>query len=183
MFDRFHNQFKNHKYSSIDYIDKMQKALQDNAYCIKYFIDYSLEGNEHVAYIEARLMETQRKMGQWIGYFDHEKREIISEIASFIEPIKQAGVVFKYKINEIKFKTHWYERADNLMKLLSRLSDWDIRGFFYKQIELIEALIKSGLKKDEEAKTHYYSLLIENNKQLAMRLSAGIIKQYQKKFV
>lgn len=174
---------RNQRYSSAKYKEHMQNLLQENAYCIKYFIDYSLERNENVPYIEGRLMETQRKIGQWIGYFDHEKRKISDDIVDFMEPIKQAGVVFQYKINETKFKTYWYERADNLMKLLSRMGDWDIRGFFYKQIELIQALIKSGLEKNEEAKTHYYSLLMENNKKLAIELSRGIIKQYQQRFV
>lgn len=182
MFNRFQNQFKNHKYSSVDYIEKLQKTMKDNAYCIKYFIEYSLEGNENVGHIEERMMETQKQIGHWIGYFDHDKKGITQAVITFIQPIKQAGLVYQYKINEKKFTTDWYERADSLMKLLNLLSDWDIRPFFYKQITLIEALIKSSLKKNAKAITYYYELLIENNRQLSMKLSDGIIKQYQQKF-
>lgn len=186
MYNRFHNQFydkfKAQKYSSASYREQMQKTFQDNAHCIKYFIEYSLEGNENVGEIEERMMATQKQIGHWIGYFDHDKTNITKSVVTFIEPIKQAGLVYQYKINEKKFKTHWFERADTLMKLLNLLSDWDIRPFFYKQIMLIEALIKSGLQKNTEAITYYYGLLIENNSKLSLQLSDGIIRQYKHKF-
>ena len=182
MFNRFHNQFKNQKYSSVDYREKLQKTMKDNAYCIKYFIQCSLEGNENVGHIEKRMMETQKQLGHWIGYFDHDKKNITQEVITFIEPIKQAGLVYQYKINEKKFTTHWYELADNLMKILNQLGDWNIRPFFYKQILLIEALIKSNIQKNAEAITYYYGLLIENNNELSLQISDGIIKQYKHRF-
>jgi hypothetical protein len=172
----------NYKYSSADYKEKMQKAFENSTYTINYFVKYSIEGSEMAEQLEQRLLHTQSEAGNLIGYFDHNKQGIINDLTKFIKIIKDAILVFKYKINENAFRQQWHNKAEDLMKTLDSLAQWDIRNLIYRQISLIESLIKSCLKKDEKAQVHYYNSLLNNNRILSSEIASGIIRQYIDKF-
>lgn len=176
----FSTQFR--KFSASGYTAQLQKAFETNALSVKYFCEYAVAEHEQAGEIGKRLMDNQTQLASLIGYFYRDRKNIVQAFSGFMQMLGDAIQYFKVRIKEDRIRIRWYEKADNLLKILDGVNDWYVREFFYKQISLMESMIKSYLKPDAIAQEFYYNELIINNRKAAMVFAQKIISQNNREF-
>lgn len=172
---RFHQQ-QQQRYSASGFTTQLNKAWEDNASSLNYFIQYYIEGHDMLVQLEERLMHTQKEIGGLIGHFYGIKQPLADAFVRFMQYTHHAIETFKWKKDIAKFRKQWFEAADTLMQMLTELVIGDLRNLFYKQISLTEAIIKSCIKGEMSAKKNYFNKLVEVNRSMAELVSGSIIK-------
>lgn len=163
-------------YSSSGFQDQLRKVFEENATCVNYYVQYSLEESQHMTQLSERLTDTQQEIGNLIGHFYGVKQKLASAFVQWMGFTSEAIEVFKWKKNVELFRKRWYERTDDLIQVLNNFSDWDLRKLFYKHIALTESIIKSIIKKDVVAQQNYYTQLINTNREMSNIISMSIVK-------
>lgn len=179
---RFHKQ-QQQRYSASGFQEQLRQACYESMYSMNYFIKYALEDQPNKWELEERLMTSQQTIGQLIGHFYGNSNKLAEAFVQFMKYTTEAIEVFRWKKDIVNFRTKWHEATDKFMHNLYELNEWSLRDYFYKQISLTESLIKSLIKGDETAHSHYYNKLISVNRGLADVITGNIIKSNNTLFV
>lgn len=173
---------RENRHSARKYQDDMKNLWQENSEATVQFINNALVGSAHTNHWSQLLANNQQRIANGIIKFYSDKEKISTLFNQFIQYIGQAIDVFMWKKNEVRFRERWYQKADELANMLHGFNKWNVHEYFYKQITLIESLIKSFIKKNVEAIEHYRKELISNNFKLSITISNGIISDNMKSF-
>ena len=175
--------FRSKMYSATGFNSQMQNVFAENTMAVKNYIQYSILSDPLEQVYADKLIKNQTAIGELVGFFDFQKTVIVQKFTQFMQYIFSMIPVLKYKINVKVYREKWYEQADEICKIVHSMNTWDIREFLYKQIQSIELIINSFLKKDAMAQQHHYNYLLENNKKFALILTQGIITDNKERFV
>jgi len=176
----FSTQFR--KFSASGYTAQLYRAFETNALSVKYFCEYAVSEHAQADELGVRLMSNQNELAHLIGYFYREKKIIVQKFMDLCQMLGDAIGYLKMKGQGIMIRTRWYAKAEELLKILDIVNDWYVREFFYKQISLMESMIKSYLKFDAVAQDFYYNELIINNRKAAIVFAQKIISQNNREF-
>lgn len=173
---------RENRHSARKYQDDMKKLWEENSEATVQFINNALVGSAQTNHWSQLLANNQQRIANGIIKFYGDKEKTSALFNQFIQYIGQAIDVFMWKKNEVKFRERWYQKADEVVNSLHSFSNWNVRDYLYKQIVLIESLIKNFIQKNVEAIEHYHKELISNNLKLSTTLSNGIISDNMKSF-
>lgn len=174
---------QNKRQSATNFHNDMQKLWQDNSEAVVQLINHAVAQTDSAYQWGITLSNNQQKIANGIIFYCGEKEQVSNLFNQFIQYIGQAIDVFVWKKNVGKFRERWCLKADELSNLLNSLNQWNVRGYFYKQIFLVESLIKSFMKRDVEAVKFYRQELLKNNLSLSIILTNGIISDNAKSFI
>lgn len=175
------NFYRNQRHSARKFQNDMKKLWEENSEAIVQLINHAVVEDETAQQWGIALANNQQKIANGIIYFCKEKKisTLFNELLQFIG---ESIDVFTFKKDAYKLRQRWYMKADELSNMLNSLSQWNVRGYFYKQILLIESLVKSFIKRNVEAIKFYREELIKNNTNLSVTFSNGIISDNAKIF-
>lgn len=176
------NFYSNQRHSARKFQNDMKNLWEENSEATVQFINNALVGSAQTNHWSQLLANNQQRIANSIIKFYGDKEKTSALFNQFIQYIGQAIDVFMWKKNEVKFRERWYQKADEVANMLHGFNGWNVHVYFYKQIALIESLIKSFIKKNVEAIEHYRKELISNNFKLSATLSNGIISDNTKYF-
>lgn len=177
---RFYTTHRN--YSAKIFHNNMKQLWQEYSETVVQLINHSIANSDVTNQWLKKLYNTQQLIANGIIKF-YGEREALSNLFNYhIHYLNEAIDIFLLKKDVGSFRKIWFGKADELSNLLDSMSEWNIRNYFYKQIFIIESMIKSFIKKDTEAIKYYREQLIINNASLSLTLTNGIIKDNSKSF-
>ena len=177
----FYNQPR--KLSAKKFHYDMKLLWQQNAECTIHFINNAIVNSPETKNWSLTLVQNQQSIANGIIRFCGDREKLSYLFNQFIQPIGQAVDILVWKKDSKKLRENWYKKADELTNIIHSLSTWNVREYFYKQISLIESLIKSLDKKKKEAIAHYRNELIDNNIKLSEIFTDGIIADNKAMFI
>lgn len=166
----------NRKHSATNLHNNMKKLWEENSETVVQLINNSVAQSNSAQQWGTKLSQNQQTIANGIIKFCGEKERVSNLFNHLIQYIHGAIDVFMWKKNVVDFRKRWFEKADEICNLLNILGEWNIRSYFYNQIFLIESLIKAFMKRDVEAVKYYRKELLNNNINLSVTLTNGIIK-------
>lgn len=178
----FGTRYNTQRYSASGYQKQLKKAFGDSASSLNRYIHSVLEESDRSDQLKLVLLNNQREIGQLIGHFSGGKEKLGEEFISFMNTSTQAINAVRWKKNIKKFRLKWYEKCDEFVRLLNTLGEWDIREFIYKQISLIESIITSCIKNDNDAVMFFHKELVSINERSSDIISEEIIKNNKRLF-
>lgn len=110
------------------------------------------------------------------------KTEVAEQFVKFMQTLPEAIDTFKWRKDIGKYRRKWYERADELMKLMDTMCSCSLRELFYQQISVTEALIKAYLKNNITAANKYLTKLTDIHRTTSEMITSDIIKNNPKMF-
>lgn len=170
------------KHSAKKFQLDMKKLWEENSEAVIQFINNAIVGSPEADRWAKALANNQQRIANGIIKFCGHKEKISALFNQFIQYIAQAIDIFLWKKGALKFRQEWCSKADEISNMLHSFNEWNVRDYLYKQIFLIESLIKSLIKRNKEAIEHYREELITNNINLATTLTNGIIKDNRNLF-
>lgn len=173
---------KNQRHSAIGFQNDMKKLWQENSEAVVQLINHAVVQNETAQQWGTALANNQQKVANGIIFFCGEKENLTRLFNQFIQYIEEAIDTFMWRKDAGKFRERWCLKADELSNMLHGLNEWNVRGYFYKQIFLIESIIKAFIKRNVEAIKYYRQELINNNTNLSITFTNGIISDNAKIF-
>lgn len=177
-----HFKFNQQRYSESGFKAQLQKAWEENALCINYVIQYSVNENPITEQLQQRLINNQQEIGQLIGHFYNVKQDLAKMFIEFILLTIEAIKTLRWKINIKSFRKTWYEKTDSLVKVLDTFEKWNIRELFYQQISFTESLILAYIKNDSKEQAFFYDKLLNTSRSLAGVTTENIINSHRKYF-
>lgn len=173
----------NPRISAIKFQNDMKHLWQDNSEVTIQFISNAIVNSESTSHWSERLYQNQQKIVNGITKFCGDRKKISELFAQFIQFIGHAIDVFVWKKNTHQLREQWHNKADELINILHSLNEWQLRNYFYNKISIIEAIIKSLIKKNSESVAHYRKELISNNTNLSTALTNAIIADNRTVFI
>lgn len=170
------------KYSRANFVNDMRRLMNENGECTFQFINHVIGESEEISKMGSALANNQQKISNTIVKFYGEKEKISSLFNELLQFIPQAIDFLKWRKEMEKLRVIWYNKSDEISTIINSLSDWNVRSYFYKQISLVESLIKGFLKRDAEAVKYFRQELINNNGLFSVILTSGIIKDKHQQF-
>lgn len=160
----------------------MKKYWEDNSEFTVQLINHAIAQSDTAMQWGQSLANNQQRIANAVIYFGGDKKlsNLFNELLQFIG---QAIEVFTWRKEAEKLRERWFLKADELSNELHNMSNWNVREYFYKQILLIESLVKAFRKRDIEAIKFYRAELVKNNTNLSITLANGIISDNAKLFV
>lgn len=172
-----------HRYSSQAYKSDMQALWKENADLSMHYINNSVNQSPTAQQWGLALNNNQQKISNGIIKFYGDSRKVSTLFLQFIQYLGEAVNVVLLKRNIKEFRKRWYAKADELSNLLDTFTVWNMRSYFYKQINIYEAIIKSFVNKDISSQNRAYNELLNNNRAIADTFSNGVINHNKNLFV
>lgn len=177
------NAQRNKRHSALKFQEDMKSLWAENSESVVQLINHAVFEAPTAIKWGTTLANNQQRIANGIVYFCGEKERVSRLFNDLLQFIGEAIDVFVWKKNAGKLRERWFTKADELANILDSLSNWNIRGYLYKQILLIESIIKVVAKRDVGAVKFYRQELLNNNNSLSITLTNGIIKDNNKVFI
>lgn len=161
----------------------MTTAFEENAVAIKYYVEYSQsEDSNVITQMGTRLSQSFQNIAGLISTFCGDGNALTQEFNKSAQYVAIIQDAVQWRKDMPKYRKQWHLHTDGLVNLIHTFYTWDLRPWFYKQLWIIESLIRSFKKKDEAAVSDCYNTLVLTNRGLAEILSTEIINQKKQYF-
>jgi hypothetical protein len=176
--------------SPTDLRTEMRRLWEEHVTYTAFFYKAALAGSEDAGPIAERLLRNQDEIGNAIKPFYGEDagnklaallRDHILVAADLVKAAKAGDAAAQKAANE-----RWYRNSEDIAVLLSGANpNWPretIHHALDMHLELVTQQVVAALKKDYAGEIAAYDKGVEHMLALADTLSAGIVKQFPKRF-
>lgn len=176
--------------SAVKLHDELRKLWADHVFWTESYIVSALADLEDQQAKLARLLRNQQDIGNAIKpyYGDAAGNELTKLLTAHIQIAGQIITAVKSgnQAEAEKYNRLWYKNAESIARFLSKLNpNWsyeEIKKIFDTHLQMIAEGISARMKKDWAGDIAIFDKNLNHMLHLADIMSAGIVKQFPRKF-